>query len=206
MPRTTATLRRTAAAVAALPAMAMQAAAQAPDDVAALARAAQNPVAAMISVPLQNNTSFRMGAYDAANNALNIQPVIPLTLNADWNLITRTVVPVPFQPRMGGAIKLTERRLAEGTLWHAGQPLMAWCVGNAKVEPKGNALLITKQASGTAKIDPLMALFNAAELMARAPEPEPRSFYDDPESMRIAFGGSVDGEDDDDHRRWRRVW
>ncbi len=108
--------------------------------------------------------------------------------------------------RLGGAIKLTERRLAEGTLWHAGQPLMAWCVGNAKVEPKGNALLITKQASGTAKIDPLMALFNAAELMARAREPEPRSFYDDPDSMRIAFGGSVDAEDDDDHRRWRRVW
>jgi phage terminase large subunit-like protein len=48
---------------------------------------------------------------------------------------------------------------------------MAWCVGNAKVEPKGNAILITKQASGTAKIDPLMALLNAAELMGRNPEP-----------------------------------
>lgn len=71
--------------------------------------------------------------------------------------------------RLGGAIKLTERRLADGTLWHAGQALMAWSVGNAKVEPKGNAMLITKQASGSAKIDPLMALFNAAELMARAP-------------------------------------
>jgi phage terminase large subunit-like protein len=46
---------------------------------------------------------------------------------------------------------------------------MAWCVSNAKVEPKGNAMLITKQASGTAKIDPLMALFNAVELLARAP-------------------------------------
>jgi phage terminase large subunit-like protein len=108
--------------------------------------------------------------------------------------------------RLGGAIKLTERRLAEGTLWHAGQPLMAWCVGNAKVEPKGNAMLITKQASGTAKIDPLMALFNAAELMARAPEPEPRSFYDDPEFMRISFGGSANPEDDDEERGWRRVW
>lgn len=71
--------------------------------------------------------------------------------------------------RLGGAIKLTERRLAEGALVHAGQPLMAWCVGNAKVEPKGNAMLITKQASGSAKVDPLMATFNAVELLARAP-------------------------------------
>lgn len=48
--------------------------------------------------------------------------------------------------------------------------MMAWCVGNAKVEPKGNAILITKQASGTAKIDPLMAFFNAVQLMALNPE------------------------------------
>ena len=71
--------------------------------------------------------------------------------------------------RLGGAIKLAERKLAEGALFHAGQAVMAWCVGNAKVEPKGNAMLITKQASGSAKIDPLMAMFNAVELMARSP-------------------------------------
>lgn len=71
--------------------------------------------------------------------------------------------------RLGGAIKLSERKLAEGSLVHGGQLLMAWCVGNAKVEPKGNAMLITKQASGSAKIDPLMAMFNAVDLMARAP-------------------------------------
>jgi phage terminase large subunit-like protein len=54
--------------------------------------------------------------------------------------------------------------------WHGGRPMMAWCVGNAKVEPSGNAILITKQASGTAKIDPLMALFNAVSLMRFFPE------------------------------------
>lgn len=72
--------------------------------------------------------------------------------------------------RLGGAIKTTERKLAEGGLLHGGQPLMAWCCGNARVEPRGNAILITKQASGSAKIDPLMALFNAVSLMALNPE------------------------------------
>jgi phage terminase large subunit-like protein len=89
--------------------------------------------------------------------------------------------------RLGGAIKLTERKLAEGTLWHAGQALMTWCVGNAKIEPKGNALLITKQASGFAKIDPLMALFNAAELMARAPVGPAHSFWETFEGMKAAL-------------------
>ncbi|EOC6186597.1 phage tail tape measure protein [Escherichia coli] len=68
--------------------------------------------------------------------------------------------------KLGGAIKTTERKLAEGVLVHGDQPLMAWCVGNARVEPKGNAILITKQASGRGKIDPLMALFNAVSLMS----------------------------------------
>lgn len=72
--------------------------------------------------------------------------------------------------RLGGAIKTTERKLAEGAMRHGGRPMMAWCVGNAKVEPRGNSILITKQASGFAKIDPLMATFNAVSLMALNPE------------------------------------
>lgn len=72
--------------------------------------------------------------------------------------------------KMTGAIKTTERKLAEGGLLHGGQALMAWCVGNAKVEPRGNAIVITKQASGTGKIDPLMATFNAVTLLSLNPE------------------------------------
>lgn len=80
--------------------------------------------------------------------------------------------------RLGGAIKTTERKLAEGKLWHGGARLMDWCVGNAKVEPRGNAILITKQASGYAKIDPLMATFNAVSLMALNPEGAGKSFWE----------------------------
>lgn len=78
--------------------------------------------------------------------------------------------------KLTGAIKTTSRALAGGTLLHGGQRLMAWCVGNAKVEPKGNALMITKQAAGTAKIDPLMALFNAVTLLSLNPVARSHAF------------------------------
>lgn len=63
-----------------------------------LARAAQNPVANMISVPFQNNTNFNIGPDDATQNILNIQPVWPISLNDQWNLITRTIFPLMWQP------------------------------------------------------------------------------------------------------------
>ena len=69
-----------------------------------------------------------------------------------------------------GSIIMAERKLAEKKMIHGGTRLMNWCVGNARIEPRGNAALITKQASGNAKIDPLMATFNAVSLMALNPE------------------------------------
>jgi phage terminase large subunit-like protein len=72
--------------------------------------------------------------------------------------------------KLTGSIKTVERKLAEGQMVHAGAPMMNWCCSNAKVEPKGNAVAITKQAAGFAKIDPLMAVFNAAALMALNPQ------------------------------------
>lgn len=74
--------------------------------------------------------------------------------------------------KMTGAIRTAERKLAEGILIHADQPILAWCCGNAKVEPRGNAVIITKQAAGNAKIDLLIAMFNAVTLMSLNPESE----------------------------------
>ncbi len=78
---------------------------------------------------------------------------------------------------LNGAIKTAERRLQRGGIKHNGSRLMNWCLGNAKVTPRGNAVSIDKQVSGTAKIDPLMAGFDAIMLMSRNPEP-PVSVYD----------------------------
>jgi hypothetical protein len=68
------------------------------ENATALAKAAQNPVANMISVPFQNNTNFDYGPDDDTQNILNIQPVIPVALDPEWNLITRTIAPVITQP------------------------------------------------------------------------------------------------------------
>ena len=69
-------------------------------DAESLAKAAQNPIADMISLPLQNNTNFDFGPLKKTQNILNIQPVYPVNLNAEWNLITRTIVPVISQPAL----------------------------------------------------------------------------------------------------------
>jgi hypothetical protein len=63
-----------------------------------LAKLTQNPVGNLISVPFQNNTNFNTGPLNGTQNILNIQPVIPVELNKDWNLITRTILPLIWQP------------------------------------------------------------------------------------------------------------
>jgi len=73
--------------------------------------------------------------------------------------------------KLMGPIRTAERKLADRTLLHADQPILSWAVGNAKVELKGNAALITKAAAGALKIDPLMALLTALNLMSTNPEP-----------------------------------
>lgn len=100
-------------------------------------------------------------------DALAIEGVLD-ALEAD-GFIQPQVVAITQGYKLAPSIWSLERRLKDGTFWHSGQPLMAWAVSNAKVEQRGNAVLITKQAAGKAKIDPLMAALNAVALMGKNP-------------------------------------
>jgi len=82
-----------------------------------LAKLAQNPVGNLVSVPFQNNTNFGVGPLDGTQNVLNIQPVIPFELNHDWNLITRTILPLIWQP---GFVPGEGRRFGLGDLQWSG--------------------------------------------------------------------------------------
>ena len=81
--------------------------------------------------------------------------------------------------KLYGAILTAERKLAEGVLVHGGQPIMAWCIGNAKVEQRGNAVMITKQAAGSAKIDLVLAMLNAVTLMSLNPAGDDTEAFND---------------------------
>ncbi|WP_174150398.1 terminase large subunit [Agrobacterium pusense] len=80
------------------------------------------------------------------------------------------LVGAPQGYAMMNAIKTAERKLANGTLRHAPSALMDWCVSNLKIEPTATAIRATKQNAGDAKIDPVMALFDAVTVMSRNPE------------------------------------
>jgi hypothetical protein len=68
------------------------------DETAALAKATQNPVASLISVPFQNNSNFGIGPYNRTQDVLNVQPVIPTRISEKWMLISRIIQPIVWQP------------------------------------------------------------------------------------------------------------
>ena len=67
-------------------------------EAAALAKATQNPLAAMYSLPFQNNTTFGVGPFESTHNVLNIQPVIPISISENINMINRVIIPIVSTP------------------------------------------------------------------------------------------------------------
>lgn len=86
------------------------------------------------------------------------------------------IIGIPQGWRLAGAVKSTERKLAGGDLIHQGSAFMQWTVGNAKIEQRANAILVSKAVSGVGKIDPVIALFNSAALMTLNPKPRSRKY------------------------------
>ncbi|MCE2970649.1 MAG: transporter [Burkholderiales bacterium] len=131
--------RRAAAAGALAAALAASAPARAELTAEQLAKLAQNPVGNLVSLPLQNNTNFNTGPLNGTQNVLNIQPVIPFELSPDWNLITRTILPLIWQPEFvpgqGSRFGLGDLQLssfvspakpgANGLIWGAGAIVQA---------------------------------------------------------------------------------
>lgn len=103
-------------------------------------------------------------------DAAGIGSIVESLMSPEHRFTEEHIVAVSQGWRLNGAIKTVERMLAGGEFVHGGTELMNWSVGNARIVHVGNAVTINKQVSGTAKIDPLMATFDAASLMALNPE------------------------------------
>jgi hypothetical protein len=71
-----------------------------PDSATALAKKLQNPVGDLYSFPFQNNTNFNYGPHNGTQDILNVQPVIPIHITEDWNIITRPILPLIWQPSL----------------------------------------------------------------------------------------------------------
>lgn len=111
-------------------------------------------------------------SVDPAGLGEMIDALAEIDVNPDNGLL----IGAPQGYAMMNAIKTTERKLANGTLHHSGSALMAWAVGNLKIEPTATAIRATKQNAGDAKIDPIMALFDAVTVMSRNPEAVGKSY------------------------------
>ena len=105
-----------------------------------LAKASQNPLASMVSVPFQNNTNFGLGEYDRTQNILNIQPVYPIAAGK-VNVITRTIAPVMYQPDVaaesGGTFGLGDVNVT-AFLTPAAASKVTWGVGPVLSFPTGS--------------------------------------------------------------------
>lgn len=121
-------------------------------------------------------------AADPAGLGETVEALAEIEITQDNGLLAG----IPQGYALMNAIKTAERKLANGTMRHAPSLLMDWCIGNLKIEPTATAIRATKQNAGDAKIDPVMALFNAVLIMTKNPEPKKlRSVYEE-RGLRVA--------------------
>jgi hypothetical protein len=125
--------------------------AQESQDAAELAKKLANPIASLISVPLQNNTDYGIGDLNGTRNTMNIQPVIPITLNENINLITRLILPVIAQYNISGTGE-HEAGLGDAVLSAFFSPSqskkLTWGIGPAFLLPTGTNNFLTTDKFG----------------------------------------------------------
>jgi len=105
------------------------------EEQADLAQKLQNPVADLISVPIQNNWDFGIGSADAMKYTANIQPVIPVSITEDWNVIVRTILPVIYaeSPVAGGASHSGLGDTTQSFFLSPKNPVCGWILGAGPV-------------------------------------------------------------------------
>lgn len=109
-------------------------------------------------------------------DAAGITDIVDELITEDRGFTLEQIIAISQGWKLNGAIKTAERKVAGGDLVHQGSRLMAWCVGNARCVVTYNSVAITKQVSGSAKIDPLMATFDAISLMSMNPESSQKNY------------------------------
>ncbi|SFU02093.1 hypothetical protein SAMN04489724_3362 [Algoriphagus locisalis] len=125
--------------------------ASAQDDAAELAKKLANPIASLISVPFQNNTDYGIGEFNGTRNTMNIQPVIPISISKDWNMITRVVLPVVTQYSItapGEKQSGLGDAVMSAFFSPANSEKLTWGVGPALLIPTGTNDFLTTEKFG----------------------------------------------------------